>query len=72
MLTCLVNFLTGLLRWIIITYLIKPFVDWAIIDPISDALLGGLLWMSLRVLSKTPLKMPLTQVSEVWAVPVSL
>ena len=41
MLTWLVNFLTGLLRWIIITFLIKPFVDWAIIDPISDALLGG-------------------------------
>ena len=41
MLTWLVNFLTGLLRWIIITYRIKPFVDWAIIDPISDALLGG-------------------------------
>ena len=41
MLTCLVNFLTGLLCWIIITYLIKPFVDWAIIDPISDALLVG-------------------------------
>ena len=41
MLTCLVNFLTGLLRWIIITYLIKPFVDWAIKNPISDTLLGG-------------------------------
>ena len=41
MLTWLVNFLTGLLRWIIITYLIKPFVDWAIINPISDTLLGG-------------------------------
>ena len=41
MLTWLVNFLTGLLCWIIITYRIKPFVDWAIIDPISDALLGG-------------------------------
>ena len=41
MLTCLVNFLTGLLRWIIITYLIKPVVDWAIINPLSDVLQGG-------------------------------
>ena len=40
MLTCLVNFLTGLLRWIIITYLIKPAVDWAIINPLSDVLQG--------------------------------
>ena len=39
--TWLVNFLTGLLRWIIITYLVKPFVDWAIINPIKDTLLGG-------------------------------
>ena len=39
--TWLVNFLTGLLRWIIITYLVKPFVDWAIINPITDTLLGG-------------------------------
>ena len=39
--TWLVNFLTGLLRWIIITYLAKPFVDWAIINPITDMLLGG-------------------------------
>ena len=41
MLTWLVNFLTGLLRWIIITYLIKPFVDWAIINPLTDVLQGG-------------------------------
>ena len=41
MLTWLVNFLTGLLRWIIITYLIKPVVDWAIINPLSDVLQGG-------------------------------
>ena len=41
MLTCFVNFLTGLLRWIIITYLIKPVVDWAIINPLSDVLQGG-------------------------------
>ena len=41
MLTWLVNFLTGLLRWIIITYLIKPFVDYAIIDPLADVLGGG-------------------------------
>ena len=41
MLTCLVNFLTGLLRWIILTYLIKPVVDWAIINPLSDVLQGG-------------------------------
>ena len=39
--TRLVNFLIGLLRWIIITYLAKPFVDWAIINPITDMLLGG-------------------------------
>ena len=37
----LVNFLMGLLRWGIITYVTKPFVDWAIIKPISDMLLGG-------------------------------
>ena len=41
MLTWLVNFLTWLLRWIIITYLIKPFVDYAIIDPLADVLRGG-------------------------------
>ena len=41
MLTWLVNFLTGLLRWIIITYLIKPVVDWAIINPLADVLQGG-------------------------------
>ena len=40
MLTCLVNFLTGLLRWIILTYLIKPVVDWAIINPLLDVLQG--------------------------------
>ena len=39
--TWLVNFLMGLLRWIIITYLAKPFVDWVIINPITDTLLGG-------------------------------
>ena len=39
--TWLVNFLTELLRWIIITYLAKPFVDWVIINPITDTLLGG-------------------------------
>ena len=37
----LVNFLMGLLRWGIITYVAKPFVDWVIIKPISDMLLGG-------------------------------
>ena len=41
MLTWLVNFLTGLLHWIIITYLIKPVVDWAIINPLADVLQGG-------------------------------
>ena len=41
MLTCFVNFLTGLLRWIIITYLFKPVVDWVIINPLSDVLQGG-------------------------------
>ena len=41
MLTYFVNFLTGLLRWIIITYLFKPVVDWAIINPLSDVLQGG-------------------------------
>ena len=39
--TWLVNFLMGLLRWIIITYLVQSFVDWAIINPITDTLLGG-------------------------------
>ena len=39
--TWLVNFLIGLLRWGIITYLVKPFVDWVIIKPIWDMLLGG-------------------------------
>ena len=37
----LVNFLMGLLRWGIITYLVKPFVDSVVIKPISDMLLGG-------------------------------
>ena len=41
MLTCFVNFLTGLLRWIIITYLFKPVVDWVIINPLSEVLQGG-------------------------------
>ena len=41
MLTYFVNFLTGLLRWIIITYLFKPVVDWAIINPLSDVLQRG-------------------------------
>ena len=41
MLTYFVNFLTGLLRWIIITYLFKPVVDWVIINPLSDVLQGG-------------------------------
>ena len=39
--TWLVNFLMGLLRWVIITYIAKLIVDWAIIKPISDMLLGG-------------------------------
>ncbi len=41
MLTCFVNFLTGLLCWIIITYLFKPVVDWVIINPLSEVLQGG-------------------------------
>ena len=41
MLTCFVNFLTGLLRWIIITYLFKPVIDWVIINPLSEVLQGG-------------------------------
>ena len=41
MLTYFVNFLTGLLRWIIITYLFKPVVDWVIINPLSEVLQGG-------------------------------
>ena len=39
--TWLVNFLMGLLRWVIIMYLAKPCVDWVIINPITDMLLGG-------------------------------
>ena len=41
MLTWLVNFITGLLCWIILTYLIKPFVDYVIIDHLADVLRGG-------------------------------
>ena len=41
MLTWLVNFITGLLRWIILKYLIKQFVDYVIIDPLTDVLRGG-------------------------------
>ena len=41
MLTYFVNFLTGLLHWIIITYLFKPVVDWVIINPLSEVLQGG-------------------------------
>ena len=41
MLTYFVNFLTGLLCWIIITYLFKPVVDWVIINPLSEVLQGG-------------------------------
>ena len=41
MLTYFVNFLTGLLRWIIITYLFKPVVNWVIINPLSEVLQGG-------------------------------
>ena len=66
MLTWLVNFVIGLLRWIIITYLIKPFVDYVIIDPLPDVLRGVLLWTSWLVLSRalstTLLKAQLTQV----------
>ena len=39
--TWLVNFLMGLLRWGIITYIAKPLVESAIIKPISEMLLGG-------------------------------
>ena len=39
--TWLVNCLMGLLRWGIITYIAKPLVEWAIIKPISEMLLGG-------------------------------
>ena len=41
MLTYFINFLTGLLRWKIITYLFKPVVDWVIINPLSEVLQGG-------------------------------
>ena len=40
MLTYFINFLTGLLRWIIITYLFKPVLDWVIIDPLMEVLQG--------------------------------
>ena len=40
MLTYFINFLTGLLRWIIITYLFKPVLDWVIIDPLTEVLQG--------------------------------
>ena len=38
--TWLVKFLMGLLRWCIITYIAKPLVEWAVIKPISEMLLG--------------------------------
>ena len=41
MLTYFINFLTGLLRWIIITYLFKPVLDWVIINPLTEVLQGG-------------------------------
>ena len=41
MLTYFINFLTGLLRWIIITYLFKPVIDWVIINPLTEVLQGG-------------------------------
>ena len=41
MLTYFINFLTGLLRWIIITYLFKPMLDWVIINPLTEVLQGG-------------------------------
>ena len=40
MLTYFINFLTGLLRWIIITYLFKPVLDWVIINPLTEVLQG--------------------------------
>ena len=72
MLTYFINFLTGLLRWIIITYLFKPVVDWVIINPLSEVLQGGspvnVIEGSVRVLSKASLKMLLTQVRELLTV----
>ena len=72
MLTYFVNFLTGLLRWIIITYLFKPVVDWVIINPLSEVLQGGspmnVIEGSVRVLSKASLKMLLMQVRELLTV----
>ena len=41
MLTYFINFLTGLLRWIIITYLFKPLIDWVIINPLTEVFQGG-------------------------------
>ena len=40
--TWFVNFLMGLLRWCIITYIAKPFVEWAVIKPILEMLLGDI------------------------------
>ena len=40
MLTYFINFLTRLLRWIIITYLFKPVLDWVIINPLTEVLQG--------------------------------
>ena len=72
MLTCFVNFLTGLLRWIIITYLFKPVVDWVIINSLSEVLQGGspmnVIEGSVRVLSKVSLKILLMQVRELLTV----
>ena len=72
MLTYFVNFLTGLLRWIIITYLFKPVVDWVIINPLLEVLQGGspvnVIEGSVRVLSKASLKMLLMQVRELLTV----
>ena len=72
MLTYFVNFLTGLLRWIIITYLFKPVVDWVIINSLSEVLQGGspmnVIEGSVRVLSKVSLKILLMQVRELLTV----
>ena len=72
MLTYFVNFLTGLLCWIIITYLFKPVVDWVIINPLLEVLQGGspvnIIEGSVRVLSKASLKMLLMQVRELLTV----
>ena len=34
------KFFMGLLRWCIIHYIAKPLVEWAVIKPISEMLLG--------------------------------